>query len=224
MIKDAIAFCVHTNNEVISAMMTRIDTDDFVSILTQAAAAYRGKNHQLPTKEEIVNALLAAETVAKQQRLNYNFESLVGKWRLCFATGTKKARERGGIILGKGWYVPKLVTIHISFSATLESDVNRGEIANQVQLGQILLQLTGPAKYLGKKNILAFDFTKMFLCLFGRTVYQQQIRSGKSQSENFDNQPIAKLPFFAFFLVNTDLIAARGRGGGLALWIREDVS
>lgn len=204
-------------------MMTHTHTDNFVNLLTQAATAYR-QNHQLPTTTAIVNALLAAETSAKQQRLNYNFESLLGKWRLCFATGTKKARERGGIILGKGWYVPKLVTIHLCFSATLKPEVNRGEISNQVQLGQILLHLTGPAKYLGKKNILAFDFTQMFLRLFGRTVYQQQIRSSKSQAEDFYNRPIAKQPFFAFFLVNTDLIAARGRGGGLALWIREDIS
>lgn len=201
--------------------MTSTNTDNFVSILAQAATAYREKNHQLPTTEAIVNALLAAETTAKQQRLNYNFASLVGQWRLCFATGTKKAQERGGIILGQGWYVPKLVKILISFNATIEPDINTGEISNQVQFGSLVLQLTGPAKYLGKKNILAFDFNQMYLRLFGRTIYQQQIRSGKGQSEDFYNQPIAKLPFFAFFLVNADLIAARGRGGGLALWVRE---
>ncbi|MCF4970393.1 hypothetical protein [Nostoc sp. CMAA1605] len=204
--------------------MTSTNTDNFVSILTQAAIAYREKNYPLPTTEAIVNALLAAETTAKQQRLNYEFDSLVGTWRLCFATGTKKARERGGIILGKGWYVPKLAKIQISFSADSKTDGNRGEIGNQVQLGSILLQLTGPAKYLGKKNILAFDFTQMLLQLFSCTIYQQQIRSGKSQSEDFYNQPIAKQAFFAFFLVNADLIAARGRGGGLALWLREDIS
>jgi len=37
---------------------------------------------------------------------------------------------------------------------------------------------------------------------------------------NFYDQPIAKLPFFAFFLVTEDFIAARGRGGGLALGLR----
>lgn len=114
-----------------------------------------------------------------------------------------------------------MVKILISFNATIEPDINTGEISNQVQFGSLVLQLTGPAKYLGKKNILAFDFNQMYLRLFGRTIYQQQIRSGKGQSEDFYNQPIAKLPFFAFFLVNADLIAARGRGGGLALWVRE---
>ncbi|MBW4684043.1 MAG: hypothetical protein KME40_02850 [Komarekiella atlantica HA4396-MV6] len=195
-------------------------TPDFISTLSQAAAAYRQHRGTRPSAEILVNALLQAEKAAKQQRLTYSFESLLGKWRLCFATGTKKVRERGGIVLGKGLYVPKLVTIHISFSA-IEQDSGKGEIANQVQLGSILLKLTGPVQYLDKKNLLAFDFNHMFISLFGRMIYNKQIRSGKIQSEDFYNQPIAKLPFFAFFLVTEDFIAARGRGGGLALWIRE---
>jgi hypothetical protein len=205
-----------------TADLTSTATPDFVSVLSQATNAFRGQVSARPKPEVLVNALLQAEKTAKQQRLTYSFESLVGKWRLCFATGTKKARERGGIILGKGLYVPKIVAIHISLNAALEQDLGRGEIGNQVQLGSISLKLTGPAQYLGKKNLLAFDFNQMVISLFGRVVYKKQIRSGKVQSEDFYNQPIAKLPFFAFFVVNEDFIAARGRGGGLALWIREN--
>ncbi|MDZ8183996.1 MAG: hypothetical protein RMX96_03930 [Nostoc sp. ChiSLP02] len=196
-------------------------TTEFITVISQAADAYRGQKNIRPSAEILVNALLQAEKAAKQQRLNYPFESLLGKWRLCFATGTKKVRERGGIVLGKGLYVPKFVPIHISFSANLEQDLGKGEVANQVELTPILLKLTGPVKYIGKKNLLASDFNQMFISLFGRLVYNKQIRSGKVQSEDFYSQPIAKLSFFAFFLVTEDFIAARGRGGGLALWIRE---
>ncbi|MBX9259133.1 hypothetical protein H1Q63_35320 [Desmonostoc muscorum CCALA 125] len=196
-------------------------TTDFVTVLSQAAAAYRGEKSTRPSAEILVNALLQAEKAAKQQRLNYPLDSLLGKWRLCFATGTKKVRERGGIVLGKGLYVPKFIPIHISFSANLEQDSTKGEIGNQVELVPILLKLTGPVQYIGKKNLLAFDFNHMLISLFGRVIYNRQIRSGKVQSEDFYSQPIAKLPFFAFFLITEDFIAARGRGGGLALWIRE---
>lgn len=204
-----------------TADLTSTTTPEFLSILSQATVAYRGQGGKRPTSEILVNALLQAEKVAKQQRLTYSFESLLGKWRLCFATGTKKVRERGGIVLGKGLYVPHLTAIHISFSAALEQNLDRGEIVNQVKLGAALLKLTGPAKYLDKKNLLAFDFTHTLLTLFGRAVYDQPIRSGKIPKGDFYNQPIGKLPFFAFFLVTEDFIAARGRGGGLALWIRE---
>jgi hypothetical protein len=89
--------------------------------------------------------------------------------------------------------------------------VGKGEIANQVQLGPMLLHLTGPAHYLGKKNLLAFDFTYMFISLFSRSVYSRPIRFGKVSAEDFYSQPIAKLPFFAFFIITEDFIAARGR-------------
>ncbi|MBD2564015.1 MULTISPECIES: hypothetical protein [Nostoc] len=196
-------------------------TFDFVTVLSQAAAGYRGQRGTRPSAEILVNALLEAEKSAKQQRLTYPFESLLGKWQLCFATGTKKVRKRGGIVLGKGLYVPKFIRIHVSFDATLEQDSNMGEISNQVEFGPVLLKLKGPVQYLGKKNLLAFDFNQMLISLFDRVVYDRPMRSGKVQTEDFYNQPIAKLPFFAFFLVTEDFIAARGRGGGLAFWIRE---
>ncbi|WP_017653709.1 hypothetical protein [Fortiea contorta] len=193
-----------------------------LTVISQAVAAYRGEKGKLPTASLLVDALLQAEKAAKQQRLVYNFESLVGNWRLCFATGTRKVRQRGGIVLGKGFYLPKFAAAHISFSADLGDNSGRGEIGNQVQVGSLSLQLTGPAKYLGKKNLLAFDFTQMQINLFGRGVYNKPIRSGKVQTEDFYHQSIAKQAFFAFFIITEDFIAARGRGGGLALWIRDN--
>jgi len=198
---------------------------DFVTTLAMAAAAFRGQtaDHR-PSAKAVVTALLQAEKVAKQQRLTYPFDSLLGSWRLCFVTGTRKARRRGGIVLGRGFYVPKVVSAQISFSSqsqTPKPSLGNGEIGNQIQFGPLLFKLIGPAQYPGKKNLLAFDFTQLQLCLFGYTVYSGGFRGGKAQAENFYHQSIAKLPFFAFFLVTQDFIAARGRGGGLALWIRE---
>lgn len=196
---------------------------DFLTVLSQAVAFYQGQTNQRPSAESVVDALLQAEKAAKQQRLTYAFEPLLGKWRLCFTTGTKKLRKRGGIVLGKGFYMPKLTPAHISFSVASQEDRNlgRGAITNSVRLNPLFLQFEGLAQYVGKKNLLAFDFNRIQLQLFGRTVYSGNVRGGKVQSENFYNQSVAKLPFFAFFLITENFIAARGRGGGLALWIRE---
>ncbi|MCP6761482.1 MAG: hypothetical protein NHB32_22705 [Fischerella sp. CENA71] len=195
---------------------------DFATVLEQAVSAYRKKAGDRPKATAVVNALLQAEKAAKYQKIQYPFTSLLGQWRLYFTTGTRKLKKRGGIELGRGFYLPKLASAHICFAATDITD-GKGEIGNQVQLGPLLLKLTGPAKYLGKKNLLAFDFTQMHISLFGRVVYKQQIRGGKSQTEDFYNQTIAKLAFFSFFLITEDLIAARGRGGGLAIWIRDNI-
>jgi hypothetical protein len=202
-----------------TADFTSIASLEFITVLTQAASAYRGQKLERPAASVVVSALLQAEKAAKQKRLFYPFESMLGQWRLCFATGTKKVRHRGGIMLGKGFYLPKFAAAHICFSAAQDAD--KGEIGNTVQFGSLLVKLTGPAKYLGKKNLLAFEFTQMQINIFSRSIYNGQIRGGKAKAEDFYNRPLAIVPFFAFFLVTQDFIAARGRGGGLALWIRE---
>jgi hypothetical protein len=204
-----------------SNVITTSGTGEFIDILTKAAIAYRAETIPRPDKEVVVNALLQAEKAAKQQKIIYPFPAMLGKWRLCFATGTKKVQKRGGIILGKGFYIPKFATAKIAFSAETAENLGRGEITNSAELGFIKLEFNGLTQYWGKKNLLAFDFEQIQLCLFNRTVYQGNLKGKRTQNQDFYNQAIAKLPFFAFFIVTDDFIAARGRGGGLALWIRE---
>jgi hypothetical protein len=205
---------------------------DFVKILTNAVTAYRTQKGDCPSAADVVEALLQAEKSAKQQKLTYPLAPLLGKWRLCFATGTRKVRQRGGIILGKGLYLPQFFSAHISFDKVSPTTVSstteqteqkedRIEIGNQVQFGITSFKLTGPAQYLGKKNLLAFDFHKMEFSLFGRNLYSGKLPGSKAETEHFYKKPISRLPFFAFFLITEDFIAARGRGGGLAIWIKE---
>lgn len=195
---------------------------DYAVTLTQVAAAFQQQGNR-PPAQAVVRALLAAEKAAKQQRSSYPLASLLGQWRLCF-TAPRNSHFKGNAAIGKGLYIPQITPAQISFSALepdLESDAGKVAIGNQVQVGFVVLRLTGPARYLGKKNLLAFNFTQIQLSLWGQTVYQGGFRGGQAQTENFERQPIAKLPFFAFFLVTESLIAARGRGGGLAIWVRQ---
>ena len=196
---------------------------DFVKTLAYAAAKFQDRTGTRPTAKAVVNALLQAEKAAKQQRLTYPLESLLGDWRLCF-TAPRQAHLKSGTALGKGFYVPQIARAQISFSngaSTSAQSPGQLEIGNSFQFGSLLFKLTGPAQYLGKKNLLTFDFTHMQFLLFDRAVYSGKFRGGKAAVKDFYHQPIAKLPFFGFFFVTEDFIAARGRGGGLALWIKE---
>jgi len=201
--------------------MNLASTPNYVVTLAKAASAFCSESGDRPPSDAVVNALVQAEKAAKQHRIVYPFEALQGRWRLCF-TANRKAHERNGVVLGKGRYVPRLAPAHISFTSSQEADAsNRGEINNQLQAGPILLKFSGPCRYLGKKNLLAFDFTRLNLKLSRFTAYQGNVRGGKAQEAGFYERSISKLPFFAFFLVTEEFIAARGRGGGLALWIRD---
>ena len=201
-------------------------------ILEQAALASSDKT-DLPSPSSVVAALLAVER-AKQQKISYSFEQLIGTWRLCFVTGTKKSRQRAGIVLGAGRYIPRFVNISLNYSSIEPSPLDRGRVENRVNLAALQLSLTGPVRFLSPKNLLAFDFTRMNLKLFGVTLYNGYIRAGKAEDatvkessavsvvreESFYTDKISHQAFFAYFYIGEKAIAARGKGGGLALWSR----
>ena len=167
----------------------------------------------------MVNALQSAEIFARREKLAIPFESLLGEWRLCFATGAKKDKQRGGIKLGSGFYFPKFTPASIAFTQDIESLT--GTITNKLIVAAVQFEFTGPCRYPGKKNLLAFDFIQVQMKVLGVTAYKGKIRSGKRGGKDFEQLSIANLPFFAFFWAGTHGIAARGRGGGLALWVRD---
>lgn len=196
------------------------DSTLFLDTLSQAVAAFRGgSDRPRPSASAVVEALLQAEKAAKQQHLTYPLEALAGKWRLYFTT-TGRSNRKAGVVQGRGWYVPRFAPAYLSFLPD-EGESSKGTIGNQIQLGALQFKLNGPFKYPGKKNLLGFDFTQAELSLFGKTLYRGGFQSGKTKRANFDELTVAQLPFFAFFLVSDDFIAARGRGGGLAIWVKE---
>ncbi|MEG4208473.1 hypothetical protein [Microcoleus sp. S13_B4] len=191
-----------------------------LSLLEQAA-----QSNSKPSPEAVVAALLEAEKNAKKNKIRYSFEQLTGNWQLCFITGTKKTRKKAGIVLGAGRYIPEWVArIQIAYSAepVAEGEENSeiGRVENSVQVGAIVLTLSGPTKFLVNKNILAFAFTRITVKVLGKTVYQGFIRGGEAREAEFFSLSVGKQAFFAYFLLEDGIIAARGRGGGLALWGR----
>ncbi|WP_242024293.1 hypothetical protein [Trichocoleus sp. FACHB-591] len=207
------------------------------TILQQAALAVLERSRQRPTPEQVVQALLAVEKANKQQKIRYSLNDITGDWRLCFITGTRKTRQRAGVVLGAGRYVPSLITISLAYAASplaaspstatdnasYSTSFETGNVTNRVHLGQLQMALSGPTKLLSKNNILAFDFTRITLQLSKFSLYQGTVRGGETSEAKFyaASVGVEKQAFFNYFLVQEDIIAARGRGGGLALWGRQ---
>ncbi len=191
-----------------------------LSILDRAANRQNLKTN-LPKPTEVVDALLTWEKKARKNQPNYTFEQLIGTWKLKFITGTKKTRQQAGIVLGAGRYLPAFVTIELTYSSEEDEANLRGRVENSVKLGGLILTLTGPVKFLTSKNILAFDFTTITIKLFKLQLYNGYLTNGKAKEAEFYSQKIANQAFFSYFLITENLIAARGRGGGLALWSRQ---
>ena len=176
-----------------------------------------------PSPDSVISALIEIEKQSKKEQKKYQLEQLSGNWQLCFVTGTKKTREKVGIILGAGRYIPIWVKITLSYSSPLNTSeitqkIKVGMVENTVEFASFKLSLSGGTKFIDKKNILAFDFTKITVKLFGIKLYSGYIRGGKESENKFLTESVAKQAFFTYFLIQEKFIAARGRGGGLAIW------
>ena len=195
-------------------------------ILTKLSLLERAVNSnsnriELPNPSEIVDVLLDLEKLAKKENINYNISDLTGSWNLRFITGTKKSRAKAGIVLGAGKYIPRLIKIELNYQTDSQSNLNTGRVNNSVILGGINLSLSGPVKFISQNNnILAFDFTAITIKLFGLKVYDGYLKNGRVKEREFYKTKIKQQAFFNYFLIKDNLIAARGRGGGLALWGR----
>lgn len=199
-----------------------------LDLLKQAVSLDRDK-YNLPDPAEIVTVLLKLEKDAKHKQTNLNYADLIGSWNLRFITGTQKTRKRSGVILGAGKYIPRFISIKITYEdgepkpqlCDRQLTNNTGRVKNSVKLAPIELSLTGPTKLLDRKSILVFDFTAMKIVAFSLKIYDGYIRNGQAREANFYHQTIKDQAFFNYFYVGKDSIAARGKGGGLALWGRE---
>ncbi|MGD1904288.1 MAG: hypothetical protein ACFB9N_18840 [Geitlerinemataceae cyanobacterium] len=196
-------------------------------LLTRAAVAY-ARGGDRPAPPDVVEAMLTLERASKRDRGSNTLSQLLGTWRLAFVTGTQKTRKRAGKAIGAGRYLPVFPTIHIAYQAAdaAESSENPGlgRAVNCVAIGSLALTVTGPIEAIAGKRIMAFDFTRWSVGLGSWTAWRGAIGGGADSEAGFADRPLSKRPFFNYFWVSETAIAARGKGGGLAMWVRDDAA
>jgi hypothetical protein len=220
----------HSAPTVIPNPMT---PDRAALLLARVTAADR------PTPSEVVAAMQTIERSHPGEPITLS--DLLGTWRLAFVTGTKKARKRAGKAIGAGRYLATIPKITLTYC--LDSGSNSGSdsgsgsgsgsgsdfgatrlgrAVNTVAIGGLKLTVTGPIEAIAGKRILAFDFTRWSVAIGSWVVYRGEIGGGVASDASFAERPLKKRPFFNYFWVSDRAIAARGKGGGLALWVRSE--
>lgn len=163
-----------------------------------------------PAAAALTQALLETEKATKRQRQPIEAQTLVGTWRLRF-TAPQKPRLKDGQPTQRGFYIPQLIRAEIGF--TPQDSPTPLAIHNQLTLGRSQIHFSGNARLANKNNILTFEFTHLRISIAGLNLYHGQISAAK-----LAEQGSSQFPFFVFFAATDSYIAARGRGGGLALW------
>ena len=84
---------------------------------------------------------------------------------------------------------------------------------NAVNLGPIELKFQGPGSLIGKRPLLSFHFNSLTLRMGALVLLKKTLPIPDQR----------RTPFFALIERNPEgWMAARGRGGGLALWTLKD--
>ena len=144
--------------------------------------------------------LLELEQKARRRGTSLSAADLEGCWRLevVWPKGSSRAAAFSG------WMLRGL-------AARLEigSDAEGLLLSNAVNLAAVELRFRGRGCLQGQRPLLQFSFDQLQLSLGGFTLLRRSL----------PQPPPKRLPFFA--LIHRDSsgwLAARGRGGGLALW------
>jgi hypothetical protein len=159
----------------------------------------------LPDRE----TLHKLELLSRQQGSGVEWADLIGRWRVRDVWGKTNKQSSS---------VSSLALRSLAAMLTIQQG-EKGELAleNTISLGLFKLCFFGPGQLKQKRPLLLFHFNEMRLFFAGKLIWSLPLRPPAKRQE----------PFFAL-IARKDTeqglawLAARGRGGGLALWVRED--
>ena len=148
--------------------------------------------------------LLDQEAQARSHGSGIQATALLGEWSPKRLWGKGELHESQGQTKLLQW-----LNARLSISSSEEDQPGDLSIANSISLGPLKLRFNGPGWLQGKRPLLCFRFDRLTLELGGATLFQRQLPEPAPK----------KTPFFALIAVEQNQwLAARGRGGGLALW------
>ena len=86
------------------------------------------------------------------------------------------------------------------------------EIKNSINFGLLNITFTGSAELKGVRPLLAFYFEELKISISNFSIFNKELKKPEDK----------KMPFFSLIGISTKdkWMCARGRGGGLAIWIK----
>ena len=96
-------------------------------------------------------------------------------------------------------------------SKNKEDQINY-EIKNSINFGLLNITFTGRAELKGLRPLLAFYFEELKISISSFLIFNKELKKPEDK----------KMPFFSIVGISTkdNWLCARGRGGGLAIWVK----
>jgi len=134
-------------------------------------------------------------------------EELLGKWKFQYVWG-KDSDEVKNIPSS----ILQVLSARLELKRKNIEDQLHFEIRNSINLGLLNIVFTGKAELKGLRPLLTFYFEELIISISNFPILNKKLKKPEDK----------KMPFFSLIGISTKdkWMCARGRGGGLAVWIK----
>ncbi len=153
--------------------------------------------------------LLAFEKLAKKEGSEIEFDSLIGCWK--FLSVWKKRTDQEDSISSS---LLRVFNARLELQRqTVNQELLKFDITNSIQFGTLSIKFIGKGELKGRQPLLPFFFECIELHLGEKLLFRRILDIPDEENR----------PFFSLIAMKDDgkWLSARGRAGGLALWLKE---
>ena len=135
------------------------------------------------------------------------YEELLGIWKFQYVWG-KESDEIKNIPSS----ILQVLSAKLELQRKNKEDQMNFEIKNSVNFGLLNIVFKGSAELKGLRPLLTFYFEKLNINIGNFPIFYKELKKPEDK----------KMPFFSLIGISTkdEWMCARGRGGGLAIWIK----
>jgi len=135
------------------------------------------------------------------------YEELLGIWKFQYVWG-KESDEIKNIPSS----ILQVLSARLELKRKNKEDQLNFEIKNSINFGLLNIIFTGSAELKGLRPLLVFYFEELKISIGNFPIFYKEFKKPEDK----------KMPFFSLIGISTKdkWMCARGRGGGLAIWIK----
>ena len=159
---------------------------------------------KIPQYTEIKNL----ESISKKDGSGIGYEDLIGTWKFnsVWKKGSKEIDNISSSIL-------QVLSAKLQLKKTnSQNNIVDYEIKNSVSFGILSIIFCGQASLKGTRPLLPFFFENLIINIGNFTLVNKPLKKPEEK----------QMPFFSLIAISKEKnwMCARGRGGGLAIWIK----
>jgi len=154
-----------------------------------------------------INEIKLLEKNSQKKGSGISYEELLGIWKFKYVWG-KESDEINNISSS----ILQVLSAKLELTSKNKEDQINYEIKNSINLGLLEITFIGNAELKGLRPLLVFYFKSLKISISNFPIFNKELKKPEDK----------KLPFFLLLGISTkdNWLCARGRGGGLAVWVK----